>query len=70
MGKPQVSVVALTSKAFDVYRLQDGLKNRGWSMNNLQFPSRLDSRLLKRHTKVGGNACLRINRASLFYSGF
>ncbi|CAL8106418.1 unnamed protein product [Orchesella dallaii] len=38
MGRPQVSVIALTSKVFDIYRLQGGLGKKGWSLNALQFP--------------------------------
>jgi len=39
MGKPQVSVVAISSKIFDIYRLNTELGKRGWALNSLQFPS-------------------------------
>jgi len=39
MGNPEVSVVAISSKEFDIYRMQEGLNKRGWSLNALQFPS-------------------------------
>lgn len=39
MGKPQASVIALASKDFNIYKLQDALKAKGWSLNPLQFPS-------------------------------
>jgi len=31
-------VIALGSEHFDIYRLQDALKHKGWSLNTLQFP--------------------------------
>jgi sphinganine-1-phosphate aldolase len=34
----QVSVVAFSSDAFDVYRVCDLLKAKGWNLNMLQFP--------------------------------
>lgn len=40
MGNPQVSVVAFESSVFDVLRVSDALNKKGWSLNNLQFPSR------------------------------
>ena len=35
---PQVSVVAFDSDQFNIYGLADGMKERGWSLNSLQFP--------------------------------
>lgn len=39
-GKPQVSVLGIGSKHFNVYRLSDALTARGWNLNALQFPYR------------------------------
>ncbi|CAG7818827.1 unnamed protein product, partial [Allacma fusca] len=33
-GEPQVSVVAIGSDVFDIYRLADILNNKGWNLNN------------------------------------
>lgn len=38
-GKPATSVIAMGSKDFDIYRLQDGMCKKGWNLNTLQFPS-------------------------------
>lgn len=40
LGDPQVTVVAIASKEFNVFRLSDALTHRGFSLNPLQFPSR------------------------------
>jgi sphinganine-1-phosphate aldolase len=40
MGDPEVSVIALESKHFDIYRLLEAMKTRGWVLNALQFPPR------------------------------
>ena len=39
VGVPEVSVVAFASDKFNIYGLSDGLKERGWALNALQFPS-------------------------------
>lgn len=39
-GQPEVSVVGIGSDKFDIFRLSDGLVERGWRLNPLQFPSR------------------------------
>lgn len=39
LGNPQVSVIALASDRFDIYALNGRLKDRGWNLNALQFPS-------------------------------
>lgn len=41
IGKPSASVFAFTSNKIDIFQLGDGLKTRGWVLNNLQFPSGL-----------------------------
>ncbi|XP_071952664.1 sphingosine-1-phosphate lyase 1-like [Antedon mediterranea] len=38
-GKPEVSVVAVGSNDFDVYRLSGALTGKGWNLNVLQFPA-------------------------------
>uniref|UniRef100_UPI00358F7056 sphingosine-1-phosphate lyase 1-like n=2 Tax=Myxine glutinosa TaxID=7769 RepID=UPI00358F7056 len=38
-GEPLVSVIALGSKDFDIFRLSNALHARGWNLNTLQFPS-------------------------------
>lgn len=38
MGDPRVSVLAFTSKRFDIYALNARLKDLGWNLNALQFP--------------------------------
>jgi len=40
MGDPQVTVVAMESPDFNIFRLADALTHRGYSLNPLQFPSR------------------------------
>jgi len=39
-GEPQASVVALESsdKSLDIYKVSEAMNNRGWHLNNLQFP--------------------------------
>lgn len=39
MGDPQVSVLAFASSRFDIYALNGQLKELGWNLNALQFPS-------------------------------
>lgn len=41
-GNPEVSVVAIGSEDFDIFRLSNALTSKGWNLNTLQFPSRLD----------------------------
>ncbi|XP_007896093.1 sphingosine-1-phosphate lyase 1 [Callorhinchus milii] len=52
-GKPQVSVVALGSKIFDILRLSDALTSKGWNLNTLQFPSSIHICVTLLHTKPG-----------------
>ncbi|CAG7829097.1 unnamed protein product [Allacma fusca] len=52
-GEPQVSVIALGSKDFDIFRLADILNKKGWSLNNLQFPSSIHICVTYRHTEEG-----------------
>lgn len=39
VGIPEVSVVAFGSDEFNIYGLTDALKERGWGLNALQFPT-------------------------------
>ncbi|CAG7833573.1 unnamed protein product [Allacma fusca] len=52
-GEPQVSVIAIGSDDFDIYRLADSLNKKGWSLNNLQFPSSVHICVTYRHTEEG-----------------
>uniref|UniRef100_A0A2K6MS46 sphinganine-1-phosphate aldolase n=1 Tax=Rhinopithecus bieti TaxID=61621 RepID=A0A2K6MS46_RHIBE len=37
-GNPQLSVIALGSRDFDIYRLSNLMTAKGWNLNQLQFP--------------------------------
>jgi len=39
LGNPKVSVLAFASDKFDIYVLNARLRDRGWNLNALQFPS-------------------------------
>lgn len=52
-GRPQVSVVAIGSKVFDVFRLSNALTAIGWRLNTLQFPSSIHICVTLLHTKPG-----------------
>lgn len=39
-GNPEVSVVAIGSNEFDIFRLSNALTSKGWNLNTLQYPSR------------------------------
>ncbi|KAJ9456895.1 Sphingosine-1-phosphate lyase [Diplonema papillatum] len=41
MGKPLLSVVAVKSDTFDIYRLAAMMHEKDWELNQLQFPSAL-----------------------------
>ncbi|XP_022112100.1 sphingosine-1-phosphate lyase 1-like [Acanthaster planci] len=53
LGEPLVSVIALGSNDFDIYRLFGDLTKRGWSLNNLQFPPSFHMCVTLRHTFPG-----------------
>lgn len=53
VGEPEVSVVALGSDDFNIYALSDEMKNRGWNLNALQFPSSIHLCCTMLHTKEG-----------------
>ncbi|KAL4640940.1 sphingosine-1-phosphate lyase 1 [Arapaima gigas] len=52
-GKPEVSVVALGSEVFDIFRLSNALTSKGWNLNTLQFPSSIHICVTLLHTKPG-----------------
>ncbi|XP_071550599.1 sphingosine-1-phosphate lyase 1 isoform X2 [Panulirus ornatus] len=52
-GKPEVSVVALGSKSFNIYALSDRMTKRGWNLNALQFPSSIHIAVTVLHTQPG-----------------
>ncbi|KAJ9455487.1 Sphingosine-1-phosphate lyase [Diplonema papillatum] len=51
MGDPLVSVVAFTSKEFDIYRLLLQMEKKGWELNSLQFPPALHLCVTMLHAK-------------------
>merc|ERR1719323_50973 len=53
IGCPDVSVVAFDSPEFNIYAINDGMKERGWAPNALQFPSCLHLAVTKCHTLPG-----------------
>merc|ERR1711971_712315 len=53
VGCPDVSVVAFDSPEFNIYAINDGMKDRGWALNALQFPSCLHLAVTKCHTVSG-----------------
>nr|CAG4643915.1 EOG090X051L [Lepidurus arcticus] len=53
VGEPQVSVVAVSSQDFNIYRLSDGMAKRGWNLNALQFPPSIHLCVTYLHTQVG-----------------
>ncbi|XP_067828508.1 sphingosine-1-phosphate lyase 1 isoform X2 [Heptranchias perlo] len=52
-GKPEVSVVAIGSETFDIFRLSNAMTSRGWNLNTLQFPSSIHICVTLLHTKNG-----------------
>lgn len=52
-GKSEVSVIAVGSTAFNIYRLSDALVTAGWNLNALQFPSSIHLCVTMVHTKPG-----------------
>lgn len=53
MAEADVSVVAFTSKHFNIMRLMDDMAARGWSLNALQYPAGIHIAVTKMHTKAG-----------------
>ncbi|KAI5107971.1 sphingosine-1-phosphate lyase 1 isoform X1 [Silurus meridionalis] len=52
-GNPEVSVVALGSDVFDIFRLSNALTSKGWNLNTLQFPSSIHICVTMLHTQPG-----------------
>lgn len=52
-GDPEVSVVALGSDVFDIFRLSNALTSNGWNLNTLQFPSSIHICVTMLHTQSG-----------------
>lgn len=53
VGCPDVSVIAFDSTGFSIYALNDGMKERGWGLNALQFPSCVHLCVTRLHTVAG-----------------
>lgn len=52
-GKPDVSVIAIGSKCFDVYRLSSALAKKGWNLNQIQYPPGFHICITMQHTYEG-----------------
>lgn len=52
-GDPDVCIVAVGSKVFNIFRLSTALGEKGWSLNALQFPSCFHFCLTLLHTEKG-----------------
>ncbi|KAM6916019.1 sphingosine-1-phosphate lyase 1 [Xenentodon cancila] len=52
-GEPEVSVVAIGSDVFDVFRLSNALTSKGWNLNTLQYPSSIHICCTVLHTQPG-----------------
>lgn len=51
LGNPQVSVIALGSRDFDIYRLSNLMTAKGWNLNQLQFPPSIHFCVTLVHTR-------------------
>ncbi|XP_062959065.1 sphingosine-1-phosphate lyase 1 isoform X1 [Cynocephalus volans] len=51
LGNPQLSVIALGSCDFDIYRLFNLMTAKGWSLNQLQFPPSVHFCITLVHTR-------------------
>ncbi|KAM4599324.1 sphingosine-1-phosphate lyase 1 [Fundulus diaphanus] len=52
-GNPEVSVVAIGSEVFDIFRLSNALTAKGWNLNTLQYPSSIHICCTVLHTQPG-----------------
>ncbi|XP_033956977.1 sphingosine-1-phosphate lyase 1 [Pseudochaenichthys georgianus] len=52
-GDPEVSVVAIGSDEFDIFRLSNALTTKGWNLNSLQYPSSIHICCTVLHTQKG-----------------
>jgi len=53
VGSPDVSVIAFDSHDFNIYGLSDKMKERGWALNALQFPTCVHMCVTRPHTLPG-----------------
>lgn len=53
LGDPEVSVVALGSDDFDIFRLSNAMTAKGWNLNTLQFPASIHICCTVLHTQPG-----------------
>lgn len=51
LGDPQLSVIALGSNDFDIYRLSNMMSAKGWNFNYLQFPRSIHFCITLVHTR-------------------
>ncbi|XP_033637772.1 sphingosine-1-phosphate lyase 1-like [Asterias rubens] len=52
-GKPDVNILSIGSKCFDIYRLGSALTKAGWHMFTVQYPSGVNFVVTKMHTGPG-----------------
>jgi hypothetical protein len=52
LGEP-LFVIAFDAPGLDVYRILDGMSERGWSLNGLQRPASVHLCVTQRHTQPG-----------------
>ncbi|KAM9809089.1 sphingosine-1-phosphate lyase 1 isoform X2 [Syngnathus typhle] len=52
-GDPEISVVAIGSDEFDIFRLSNALTSKGWNLNTLQYPSSIHICCTVLHTQPG-----------------
>lgn len=50
-GNPQLSVIALGSREFDIFRLSNMMTAKGWNLNQLQFPPSIHFCITLVHTR-------------------
>lgn len=53
IGEPDVSVIAIASREFNIYALSDLMKKKGWNLSSLQFPNSLHLCVTMLHTQPG-----------------
>ena len=53
MGKPELSVVAVGSRDFNIYRLSSEMKKKGWYLCDLQKPAGVHIAVTMAHTQEG-----------------
>jgi len=52
-GIPEVTIVAIGSKEFNIFRLSTAMVEKGWSLNPLQFPPCIHFCVTLMHTQAG-----------------